>query len=265
MTKGQIRDNIYVHSFMVKGGLRNSVLLVYAFLYAYTLGPRGLYYGSKDYMAAALGVTPRCIYKALAKLKADGWITDYSDGVYSGLRCLVFEREENTSAAISGKDDKFATDASAEEAPGAEAPTNTADRAPIPEVANSAAVEAPVQAPANSAADPRAKSGRISPALKELFRDEPDDDDELPLYIRIMDEVRDKPIYNTIDLGHRSESVHLSERQYRELLRLVSPEQLTLYLRKLQLMLDRNLNTLRPSPHNHYKLLRKWITMDLGT
>ena len=253
-----------VHKFMAEGGLRGAELLVYAFLYPFTNGQVGVYYGSKRYIAESLGISLRSVFAALSSLLKKGWIEKRSDELCRGIRCLVHEAKEDCSSSEKGSAplrDKEPEASDTQDGSALQEKSAPAYKKP-PFQSSEAEAHAP-SAP-KSEEKPEAKSGRISPAFRDLFRDEPDDD-ELPLYIRIMDEVREKPIYNTIDLGHRSESVHLSERQYRELLRLVSPEQLTVYLRKLQLMLDRNLNTLRPSPHNHYKLLRKWITMDLGT
>ena len=83
--------------------LRCNVLRVYALLFSFTSSGKGVYYGSKKYLADALSISDRTVYRALKYLFLRGLIENaVTDDGKSGIRCTCVH-EENREARESSE------------------------------------------------------------------------------------------------------------------------------------------------------------------
>ena len=62
------RFNYHVHDFMTKLGLSPNELIVYAILYSFTKGEKGVFYGTQSYIADAAGISLRTVIRVYKKL-----------------------------------------------------------------------------------------------------------------------------------------------------------------------------------------------------
>ena len=87
-----IKTESHVHRFMYGLGIKGSTLQVYAALYSFTLGERGLFHGSIAYLAASLMISERTVNRAYKRLRELGLIEDYEsrDG-----RCMTNKQDQN--------------------------------------------------------------------------------------------------------------------------------------------------------------------------
>ena len=76
--------------------LRGSELRLYALLFSFTSGEVGMYYGTKKYLAKALMLSERTVYKAIASLSKRGLIENTFDESCgrSGIRCSYMKESE---------------------------------------------------------------------------------------------------------------------------------------------------------------------------
>ena len=78
--------------------LRCNVLRVYALLFSFTSTGKGVYYGSKKYLADSLSISDRTVYRALKYLFMRGLIENaVTDDGKSGIRCTSVHEEERES------------------------------------------------------------------------------------------------------------------------------------------------------------------------
>ena len=74
--------------------LRCNVLRVYALLFSFTSSGKGVYYGSKKYLAESLSISERTVYRALKYLFERGLIENaVTDDGKSGIRCTCVHEE----------------------------------------------------------------------------------------------------------------------------------------------------------------------------
>ena len=90
-----IKKGVKAHSdFMIKGfmtqvfKLKGSELLVFAFIYSFTKGEGGLYWGSQRHLAASCGLSTSTASRALCSLKRDGFIYKCTIANKEGYKCL---------------------------------------------------------------------------------------------------------------------------------------------------------------------------------
>ncbi|MBQ4071910.1 MAG: helix-turn-helix domain-containing protein [Clostridia bacterium] len=89
-----VKKRVKAHSdFLIHGcmtqvfGLRGSELLVFAFLFSFTTGKGGLYWGSQSHLAASCGVSTSTASRALSSLKEKGLIEKCTVDNKEGYRC----------------------------------------------------------------------------------------------------------------------------------------------------------------------------------
>ena len=90
--------NYHVHSFMLELGLTTSELMVYAFIYSFSKGEPGVYYGTQRYLATTIGISERTVLRVYKKLYQLKLIEKYEseDGKIKGIRALVPQKKEET-------------------------------------------------------------------------------------------------------------------------------------------------------------------------
>ena len=67
-TGAKTNANYHVHDFMLRLGLSQNELAVYAIIYSFTKGQIGVFYGSQEYLANLVGVSRRTIIRIYKKL-----------------------------------------------------------------------------------------------------------------------------------------------------------------------------------------------------
>ena len=84
------KTEYHIHRFMYDLGIKNSALLVYAALYSFTVGERGIFHGSQKYLAESLGISVRTLQNVLKSLFSLGLIENHvtEDEKYTGVRCV---------------------------------------------------------------------------------------------------------------------------------------------------------------------------------
>ena len=217
----------HVYSFMKRLNLKNSELNVYAALYSFTIGERGLYHGSQKYLAECLGICVKTLQTAQKKLFALGLIERYAtpDGRYVGIRCTPICNDE---PARDKKD----------------------DCEPIAETEDSSA-------PKSTAEDTGAKV-----FLLERLGKNPSEQ-EKNTFLMMYKYEKDGDNRRFMRFGKEG-LVAMTEAQYKRLLDLLPTEELMPYLLRFENMLLENRNNGRAAPHSHYKTLKKWIEADLA-
>ena len=175
----------------------------------------------------------RTVYKALAKLRAYDLIENYDDGVHSGIRVKIGKtRNEIESEKSAGPEQE--------------------------EKSSDTLAEKPHHEKIFPCAAPFSKKG-----MGHASDREDEASDEYSLFEKIASEASLTPKFNLVRIP-RNDYLALSEPQYRELLRLVSPEVLNSYFRRFEKLLEKSLNEGNKTPHSHYKVIRKWILDDFG-
>ena len=92
--------NFHIHSFMRRLGLSDREILVYAFLYSFTVGEGGYYWGGQKYMADVLGFSMRTLQRVLHKLYERGLVEKHKDGrSRQGIRCKKPSADINNNTA----------------------------------------------------------------------------------------------------------------------------------------------------------------------
>ncbi|MBQ7315221.1 MAG: helix-turn-helix domain-containing protein [Clostridia bacterium] len=77
-----------IHSFMCEElGLGGGALLVYAVIYSFTKGERGLFYGTQDFLARVCGLSINTVKRALRTLLVAGRVERCCLHTYEGYRC----------------------------------------------------------------------------------------------------------------------------------------------------------------------------------
>ena len=95
----KLEANFHIHSFIIEMGLSANETLIYAFLYSFTKGKCGVYYGTHKYLANTLNIATRTVERIIKKLREKGLIEKYKseDGQISGIRAVVPKKKEKES------------------------------------------------------------------------------------------------------------------------------------------------------------------------
>jgi len=82
--------NFHIYDFMLKLDISPKVLSVYALIYSFTTGKRGLYYGSQEHLAKTLKISLRTVQRAYRTLFAMRLLERHTneDGI-KGLRAIA--------------------------------------------------------------------------------------------------------------------------------------------------------------------------------
>ena len=187
--------------------LSGSKLSVFAIIYSFTHGSTGIFYGTQEYMASALGCSTATVKRAIKKLIELGYVE----------KCSYRGRTSYKSTVTSKNDEEMAKAAQESHTPTDE-PNNDAERKlPPKHILDMAGID----------------------VINLLSRD-----------IK-------RPKYEFHFVGTAG-CVSMTAEQYRRLLRLVSPDVLDGYIRKLELLiLNKGYRTFNP-----YKTIRSWILYD---
>ena len=83
--------NYHVYSFMLKLDISSKAMNVYALIYSFTQGKRGLFYGTQGYIARTLGISVRTVQRAYKTLFSMHLLErQYSeDGMLRGIRAIA--------------------------------------------------------------------------------------------------------------------------------------------------------------------------------
>ena len=228
----------HIKDFMNELGLKKSALIVYAALYSFTMGERGLYHGTQKYLAEVLGMSVRGLQNVLKKLFERELIERYvtADGRYRGIRCVmsVCERGAKNKENVTEKQE-----------PGAES-------LPVTEKAASDKRSLP------AGAEDRAAKIKV---LTTLGRDASEQEKNT---FYMMYRYEDPNDHRRFMRFGKEGLVAMTEAQYKRLLDLLPTEELMPYLSKFENMLKENRYNGKSAPHSHYKTLKKWIESDLS-
>ena len=216
----------HIKKFMYALGIKGSSLLVYAAIYSFTVGERGLFHGSQKYLADSIGVSVRTVQNSLKKLFSLELIERYAteDGRYSGVRCVM----ERTLPSREDKKEEKAQKPS--ERTGEETESRSYD-----------------------SIYRRIAETRLAGA--------PDHEKNTYIMMQRYEKSGDNRRFMTFG---RSGGVIMTAPQYRRLLEILPTEELMPYLVKLENMLLENIKNGRKPPHSHYKLIKKWIEEDVS-
>jgi len=299
-TKTKNRIEFYVRSFMYDLKLNKSVLWVYAALYSFTVGERGLYHGSAEYLACGLEISRRSVVRAYKTLFSLGLIEKYTspDGRYKGVRCIraAGGKGENTGAELIKEKVEFfepcievgeerdsfepCTDSDEECEPSESDLAKAEDKKSEEERTAEQTIEEHLSRVDDLCAKINAKI-----KSKNLCRPEPDfesaadsreggvygaeppfskmSEHEKNTFLMMKKYEKSGDNRRFMSFG-KSGGVIMTEPQYRRLLELLPTEELMPYFVKLETMLTENVKTGRKPPHSHYKTLKKWIEEDLA-
>ena len=228
----------HIKKFMYSLELKKSALVVYAALYSFSVGERGLYHGTQQRLADGLDISLRCLQNTLKKLFSLGLIERYvtADGRYRGIRCVmsVCERGAKREENITEKQE-----------PGAES-------LPVTEKAASDKRSLP------AGAEDRAAKIKV---LTTLGRDASEQEKNT---FYMMYRYEDPNDHRRFMRFGKEGLVAMTEAQYKRLLDLLPTEELMPYLSKFENMLKENRYNGKRGPHSHYKTLKKWIESDLS-
>ena len=254
------KTEYHIHRFMYGLGIKGSALILYAALYSFSLGERGLYHGSQKYLAESIGVSVRTVQNALTRLFSLGLIERYEtpDGRYKGIRCIEPKPEQRRQSQPS-IDNKEAiaksSDAKSEtrEEMGrglSEEVQNQIDR--VDDIC--ARVQEKIRELNAEKEKRRASAVEIpedaSPQERNTIR-------MMNKYEKLGDNRR------FLEFG-KSGSLRMTEPQYKRLLDLLPTEELMPYFVRFETMLKDNEKSGKKPPHSHYKTLKKWIEEDLS-
>ena len=264
------RTEYHIYNFMYELGLKKSVLSVYATLYSFTIGDRGLYHGAQSYLAESLEISVRTVQNALKELYARTLIEKYvtEDGKYSGVRCrldaITESQEKALGAAVCAPKEK----AEPKPEPITENKTECTST-PAEDIQNEETL-AHLKHVDDLCARIRAKiSGggkeSIAPAPKCENTEKPElkmSEHEKNTFLMMEKYERHGDNRKFLSFG-KSGGVIMTEEQYKRLLAILPTEELMPYFVKLENMLNENIKNGRKPPHSHYKTVRKWIEEDM--
>ena len=249
-------------------GIKGSALTVYAALYSFSVGERGLYHGSQKYLADGIGVSVRTVQNAISRLYSLGLIERYEtpDGRYKGIRCkkpCVTEKKEEPvqEEIVSAIEPRWEADAPATEPMECvgEGKAELSERA-VEQIRRVDALCARTQEKIRQLNAEREKKESSRP---ELYVPEDTTEQERNTLLMMHRYERSGDNRRFLSFG-KSGTVVMTEPQYKRLLDLLPTEELMPYFVKFEAMLKENDKTGRKSPHSHYKTLRKWIEEDLA-
>ena len=91
MKNAQISNMSYsIHSFMTEAmGLGGGELLIYAIIYSFSKGEKGIFYGSQNYLAKASGLSTSTVKRAMSSLLEKGYIKKTSMAEEEGYSAVM--------------------------------------------------------------------------------------------------------------------------------------------------------------------------------
>ena len=228
------KTEYHINRFMYSLGIKGSTLLIYAALYSFTNGERGLYHGSSDYLAATIDVSTRTVFRAYKTLFSKGLIERCAsaDGKYVGIRCT----QEAIKAHVE--------------------PPNKKEEKKLVSHHASAPEEEKRQRPCPSYEDIEARH-----KVRMLLGDKATEQEQNTFYM--MHRYEDPSDHRRFMRFGKEGLVAMTEAQYKRLLDLLPTEELMPYLSRFENMLRENRHNGKHAPHSHYKTLKKWIEEDL--
>ena len=261
MKETTLKTEYHIHRFMYALGIKGSALAVYAALYSFTMGERGLYHGSQKHLADSIGISVRTVQNALSRLFLLSLIERYEtpDGKYRGIRCVMPVAEKKASR------------------PKERAEENVKESAPAVEVCEDAEEQG-----AHLSDEAREQMQRVDElcarvqekikhlnAEREAVRrptvyipeDAPPQERNTLTMMQKYEKTGDNRRF--LEFG-KTGSVRMTEPQYKRLLDLLPTEELLPYFVRFEAMLKENERTGKRPPHSHYKTLKKWIEEDLS-
>ena len=272
----------HIHSFMYNLGLKPAAFLIYATLYSFTIGERGLYHGSQKYLAESLEIGVRTLQNSIKELFLRGLIEKCvsEDGKYKGIRCVGGikagkgeaapvvspQRQREFLVELNRKIEERKAEEREREA--AEKARKEQERAEqlrrVDEII--ARVNAKI-----AAGDIEKHRSEPEPAESEEADESFFEAAEIPkmsehekntlIMMRKYEPLGDRRRF--LSFGKEGK-VKMTEPQYKRLLDKLPTEELLPYLTKLETMLDENIKTGRKPPHSHYHTLKSWIEHDLS-
>jgi len=234
-----------IHSFMIgELGLKGNELLIYAIIYSFTCGDKGLFYGTQEFLSAASGISVSSIKRKLLSLLNKGYIEKSNDGIHSGYRSL---KDGKKSSQGSPSADDMHTESNDI------GKTGDRDKA------------------FNKMKDEQSDSYIENTAYRaDIYSSDETEDGYRKLSVNLLakmnrmsvedyleSEVIGKEKYEFIRVG-RFEMFTMTPRQYMHLLSLVGRERLTDYIHRLEsFVMLKNYTVICA-----YRTLKKWINED---
>ena len=264
-----IRTEFHIHRFMYDLGIKKSALLVYAAIYSFSTGERGLFHGSQKYLAESIGISTRTLQIALKSLLSLGLIEKYTteDARFSGIRCVsllkVEELKKESQREARKAQEKFARELTKKiEEREAEKPKEESVESHLKYVDDLCAnINKKIKEGKFDADFPAAAPSSAEKETSERYFSENLPEHEKNTFF--MMQRYEKPGDNRRFLAFgKSGGVIMTEPQYKRLLDLLPTEELMPYFVKLETMLSDNVKTGRKPPHSHYKVIKKWIEED---
>ena len=260
MKETTLKTEYHIHRFMYGLGIKGSALAVYAALYSFTMGERGLYHGSQKHLADSIGVSVRTVQTALSRLFFLSLIERYetADGKYRGIRCVMPGREQKT-PQVEEHTEKKAVEAE----PAASVESVSEGKSELSDQAREQ-----MRRVDELCAGVQEKIKRLNAEREAERRPAVDIPEDAPPQERntlTMMQKYEKTGDNRrfLEFG-KSGSVRMTEPQYKRLLDLLPTEELLPYFVRFEAMLKENERTGKRPPHSHYKTLKKWIEEDLS-
>ena len=246
MNKEVSKIEYHINSFMYKLGIKNSALKVYAALYSFTKGEIGVYYGSKKYLASALGINEKTLYNALKELRGRGLIEDGKsiEGRFFGIRCIELTEKKELEISQAPEKEKAAEPSAVSEV----------------ERGEDTEEDARDNNEGNEEEELLCEVERVyGRGARENFHSLPDHEkNTIKMMLRY-----ERRGDNRRFLSFGNGGVIMTEEQYKRLLLLLPSEELMVYFSKLENMLRENEKSGRKPPHSHYKVIKKWIEEDM--
>ena len=257
------KAEFHIHRFMYDLGIQKSDLIIYAALYSFTIGERGLFHGSRAYLAESVGVSEKTVYRSLAKLFSMGLVEKHTteDNRYTGVRCVSLKEVENR------KKEAKREVSEAEKEYKNELTKRVEERRSCEEKSKSSLEERCAESVEEHLRRVDELCARIDEKLhraaaeKMLGRNAPEHEKNTFIMMQKYEKSGDNRKF--LSFG-KSGGVIMTEPQYKRLLDLLPTEELMPYFVKLENMLEDNLKTGKKPPHSHYKTLKKWIAEDLS-
>lgn len=235
-------------------GIKGSALVVYAALYSFSMGDRGLYHGSQGYLAESVGVSVRTVQNALKKLFLLSLIERYEtdDGRYKGIRCVDFG-EKKASLPITKKSSTEASEDCGKQ-------TSELPEAMVSQIKRVDELCAGVREKINKLNAERQAREESRPLIFVPEDASPQERNT----IRMMQKYEKRGDNRRFLEFGKAGSLRMTEPQYKRLMDLLPTEELMPYFVRFETMLKDNEKSGKKSPHSHYKTLKKWIEEDLS-
>lgn len=258
MKKETVKTEYHIHRFMYELGIKGSALIVYAALYSFSMGERGLYHGSQTYLAESVGVSVRTVQNALKRLFSLSLIERYEseDGRYKGIRCV--QKRAQKDAEMPHSVDK--SDASEKESPPVREEKRGISEATAKQIKRVDELCAVMREKIKTSDAEETERKKHRPTVCVPEDASPQERNTL-LMMHKYEKSGDNRRFLVFG---RSGEVIMTEPQYKRLLDLLPTEELMPYFVRFELMLKENEKSGKKSPHSHYKTLKKWIEEDLS-